>query len=240
MSQPSVELNNIAELNLATLETLQAVDAYEIVLPNVHSLTEPSLQVLRELVRPQIISLPKVSELLPHVALELANGFRPHLHLGGITHLNQNTLRALCSWKRAWVSFPNLISLQATPEHFELALHCGNLSLVRLFIEKGGFSPNHTFRNRTQPILIAGQHLNAALIRLLLDLGANPNVQSHKDGDTLLHMVCRARANGLISFLSEHVDRSLRNLNGRTALDEYADHDPIRERLKPPSPPPSY
>lgn len=240
MPQNALERRDIFEITPATLDVLRAESVYELVLPNIHSLTELCIELLRELTAPQILSLPNVRELAPVVALEIANGLRIQLNLTGVTHLNRNTLRALCSWKRGWITFPNLQTLEADADHFELALHCGNLSMVRLFIEKGQFSPNHSFRNRSVPILIAAQHLNAALIRLLIDLGADANAQSHKDGDTILHMVCRARSNGLITFLLEHVDRNLRNLNGRIALDEYIDNDSIRDRLKPPLPPTLY
>jgi hypothetical protein len=240
MPHSTFERPDIVEITSATIEVLRAESVYEIVLPNIHSLTVACIELLRGLSAPQILSLPNVHELPPAVALEIANGFRIELNLAGVTHLNRNELRALCSWKRGWITFPNLQSLEADADHFELALHCGNLSLVRLFVEKGHFSPNHAFRNRSVPILIAAQHLNAALIRLLIELGADANAQSHKDGDTILHIACRARSNGLITFLLDHVDRTLRNLNGRIALDEYTDNDPIRDRLKPPSPPTSY
>jgi len=219
---------------------LRNLPEHEIVFTHISSLNAPSIMLLRELLYPQIISFPKVLELSTDAALELANGFRAQLHMPGVSHLNRNTLRALCSWKRAWIYFPEIKTLEADAEHLELSLHCGNLSLVRLLIENGHFSPNHVFRNRMVPILIAGQHLNAALIRLLLQLGSDPNAQSHKDGDTILHLACRARSNGLITFLLDHVDRTLRNSNGRIAMDEYLDHDPIREKLKPPTPPTPY
>lgn len=231
---------DIAEITSATIDEFRNLPEHEIVFTHILSLNAPSIKLLRELLSPQIISFPNVSELSTDAALELANGFRAQIHMPGVSHLNCNTLRALCSWKRAWIYFPEIKTLEADAEHLELALHSGNLSLVRLLIEKGHFSPNHVFRNRLVPILIAGQHLNAALIRLLLQLGSDPNAQSHKDGDTVLHLACRARSNGLIVFLLDHVDRTLRNSNGRIAMDEYIDNDPIREKLKPPTPPMSY
>lgn len=240
MHQSTCERPDICEITPDTIAPLQDVSAYELILPSITSLTENSILCLRNLTAPQLISLPAVGELTPAVALELANGFRAQLQFAGIKQLNRNTLRALCCWKRGWISFPNIQFLDADAEHFELALHCGNLSIVRLLIDSGQFSPNHIFRNRSVPILIAGQHLNASLIRLLIEKGANPNSQSHKDGDTLLHMVCRSRSNGLISFLLEHADRTLRNLNNRLPIDEYEENDPLREKLIPRSPPTSY
>jgi hypothetical protein len=240
MSSAFNSSTDISEITPATIDNLRSLTEHEIVFTRISSLNAPSIKLLRELLSPHIISFPNVPELSTDAALELANGFRAQLHLPNVSHLNRNTLRALCSWKRAWIYFPEIKTLEADAEHLELALHCGNLSLVRLLIEKGHFSPNHVFRNRLVPILIAGLHLNAALIRLLLELGANPNAQSHKDGDTILHLACRARSNGLIVFLLDHVDRTLRNSNGRIAMDEYLDHDPIREKLQPPTPPMLY
>lgn len=240
MTVPSHDLTDIITITRETVAKLRTLSYDEIVLPNVIQIDDLAICLLRELTEPRIISLPKIEELSPATSLELANGFRAQLNLAGIHHLHRNTLRALCCWKRGWITFPNLKSLEADAELFELALQCGNLSIVRLLIEKGAFSPNHLFRNRNVPILIAGQQLNAAMIRLLIELGADANAQSHKDGDTVLHLACRARSNGLINFLLEHVDRTLKNLNGRIAMEEYVDNDPIREKLMPPSPPPSY
>jgi hypothetical protein len=209
------------------------LDCYELILPSVATLTPEDIQCFSDRIAPQIITFPAVSHLPATVALELANGVRSQWVFPAVTALDRCALRALASWKRGWISFPELTNISANPEHLELALHCGNLSIVRLLIEQAGFSPNHLFRNRLVPILIAGQHLNAALIRLLIELGADANHQSHKDGDTILHIACRARSNGLINYLIDHVNLTIRNLNGRIPYDEYLDDDPIREKLVP-------
>ncbi len=240
MTDTVLERTDVIDITPEVIQDLRGLTCFELKLPNVAVLTTHSISLLRDLPNPQIISLPAVTEFKAEVALELANGFRSQLILPSVTILDRNTLRALSCWKRGWISFPGLKKFPAEAEHVELALHCGNISMVRLFIEYGGMSPNHQFRNRLVPILIAGQHLNAALIRLLIEMGADANAQSHKDGDTILHIACRARSNGLIIYLLDHVDRTLQNLNGRMAVDEYLDNDPIRQRLMPPEPPTSH
>lgn len=240
MPSSAIEKHDCHKITDQTIHDLKAIDCHELILENITDLDVESIRWLRQLTKPQSVTFPNIKDLSPTVALELADGFRTQLNFPGIQNLPRNTLRALCSWKRGWITFANIQTCDVDDEHFELALHSGNLSLVRMFIEFFDFRVNHVFRNRSVPILIAGQHLNGALIRLLIDLGADPNVQSHKDGDTILHMLCRARANGLITFLIDQVDLTLKNVNGRTPQDEYMDPDPIRERLTPPEPPASY
>jgi|GEM_PF-2447486 hypothetical protein len=240
MPSNAVQTHTCREITDQNIHDLGSIECYELVLPNLTELDANSVRYLRGLTKPQVLTFSGVTELTAETALELADGFRAQVNFPAIKSLTRAPLRALSTWKRGWITFENIQTIEGEDDHFELALHCGNLSLTRLYIQVFGYNVDHQFRNRSVPLLIAGQHLNAALIRLLIELGADPNVRSHKDGDTILHMVCRARANGLITFLLDHVDLKLKNLNGRTAQDEYMDEDPIRERLTPHEPPPLY
>lgn len=225
--------NDIAILTPQLAAELSQLRVESLYLDQVHELSVDALQVLGPKPPIKNIFLGGVNCLSADVALILASGYQSSFHFAGITDLPEGILRILATWRRGWFTFPNARIVSCSPELLRLAVLCDNLSMVRLLVHQGSVNPDLRFRDGTTPLLLAGNQHNSVLIRELIELGANPNQVTHHENETLLHLAARARSRGLIKYLIQHVDKSIRNCNGRTAYDEYDEpEDEVRVLLK--------
>lgn len=225
--------NDIKVLTPQLAAELSQLRVESLYLDHVQELTIDALQAIGPKPFIKNIFLGGVSCLSADVALVLASGYRSSFHFAGIVELPVGIVRILATWRRGWFTFPNARLASCPSELLRLAVLCDNLSMVRLLVHQGSMDPDLKFRDGTTPLLLAGRELNSVLIRELIELGANPNQVTHHENETLLHLAARARSRGLIKFLMEHVDKTIRNCNGRTAYDEYDEpEDEVRSLLK--------
>ena len=225
--------NDIAVLTPQLAAELSQERVESLYLNQVQDLTVEALQALGPKPSIKNIFLGGVNYLSSDAALTLASGYQSCFHFAGITELPEGTLRILATWRRGWFTFPNARLVSCSPELLRLAVLCDNLSMVRLLVQQGNMDPDYKFRDGTTPLLLAGMQHNSVLISELIELGANPNQVTHHENETLLHLAARSRSRGLIKYLIQHVDKSIRNCNGRTAYDEYDEpEDEVRFLLK--------
>jgi ankyrin repeat protein len=124
---------------------------------------------------------------------------------------------------RTWLdSSGDLIEHRAadgfTPLH--LAAYFSHPPVVRLLIERGaGVDAEADNPSRVRPVHSAVAARSAEIVRILLEAGADPNVQQH-GGWTALHAAAQHGDGALVRILLDHgADAGLQSDDGRTAAD---------------------
>ncbi len=115
-----------------------------------------------------------------------------------------------------------------------IAADAGNLDTVKFFIEIGA-SVDPQSSNGVTPLISAAAQGNVDMINLLLDWGANPNIEADKDTNRLVTpLIAAAAVNSrecVELLLKAGADASVQNKNGETALD-LAKSDEVRILLE--------
>ena len=115
-----------------------------------------------------------------------------------------------------------------------IAADAGNLDVVTFFIDSGA-SLDRQSTNGITPLISAAAHGNVDIINLLLDWGANPNIEADKKTNRLLTpLIAAAAVNSRACvelLLKAGADATVQNKNGETALD-LAKSDEVRALLE--------
>eukprot|EP01106_Pelomyxa_sp_JSP_P004574 TRINITY_DN17184_c0_g1_i1.p1 TRINITY_DN17184_c0_g1~~TRINITY_DN17184_c0_g1_i1.p1 ORF type:complete len:172 (-),score=28.26 TRINITY_DN17184_c0_g1_i1:60-575(-) len=114
------------------------------------------------------------------------------------------------------------------------AVHGGDSDAVRTVLKHGNTTPNHKRDHRDiWPIHMAAYQGNTAVVGILLEYHANPNLQIKdrdsvvpsglpycKQGDTALHIAARRGYIDIVKLLlSHHGDTRIKNQNNETPAD---------------------
>lgn len=108
-----------------------------------------------------------------------------------------------------------------TPLH--LAVEQRNEDIVRLLLEHGRADPNRIARklkHEWTPLDLACRHGAVAMVRLLLENGADPNIQPRFTGQTSLHYAAyKGNEVALQLLLNKGARQTIRNKQGKTPID---------------------
>ena len=113
------------------------------------------------------------------------------------------------------------------------AVVTGDLAEVKRLVVSCGVDPNVKDNDGRTPLHRAAKRGHVDIVKLLLEHGANPNIQENKYGYTPLHVAVKNCHVDVVRVLLEHgADPTIRDNEGRTPLDYGSDCEEIIEELR--------